>query len=58
MTSEKTVCGTTKQDIANDQGNVRFLCPKCGDYEIVRSRHAREIVAKYVCPKCGFEGPN
>lgn len=50
-------CLSTNQKITNDVGAVIFNCPKCG-YEIVRSKKARQIVAKYVCPKCGFEGPN
>jgi len=56
--ADKIICTTTKIDIANDSGNVKFPCPKCGEYEIVRSRKAREIVARYKCPNCGFEGPN
>ena len=55
-TSKK--CLSTNVRIANDTGSVTFKCPKCEDHEIVRSTHARQIVAKYTCPKCGFVGPN
>lgn len=44
--------------IANDDGSVMFPCPKCGETQIVRSKHSRQIVTKYVCNECGFEGPN
>ncbi|MCF7866110.1 zinc finger domain-containing protein [Candidatus Woesearchaeota archaeon] len=51
-------CSATNARITNDKGSVTFKCPKCSDYEIVRSKHARQIVGKYTCPKCGFTGPN
>jgi len=51
-------CLAMNTNIANDTGSVSFQCPKCKGYEIVRSKHARQIVAKYECPKCGFTGPN
>ncbi len=54
----KKKCISTNIRITNDQGSTTFLCPSCGKHEIVRSRHAREIVAKYTCPQCGFTGPN
>ncbi|MDP3699039.1 MAG: zinc finger domain-containing protein [Nanoarchaeota archaeon] len=52
------VCISTKKRIDNDEGSVTFLCPKCGDYEIVRSSFARVNGLKYTCPKCEFTGPN
>jgi len=52
------VCQATKQRITNESGSVRFKCPQCGKYEIIRSLRARQIAAKYTCPECGFEGPN
>jgi Zn-ribbon RNA-binding protein len=55
---DKKKCLAMNVRITNDAGSVMFKCPKCNDYEIVRSKHAREIVAKYTCPKCGFVGPN
>lgn len=51
-------CLATNVRITNDKGAVVFKCPNCKDYEIVRSKNARQIVAKYTCPKCGFVGPN
>lgn len=44
--------------VANDDGSVMFPCPQCGEEAVVRSKHSRQIVTKYVCSKCGFEGPN
>jgi len=41
-----------------ETGSVTFKCPKCGKSTIVRSKHDRQIAAKYVCSECGFEGPN
>jgi Zn-ribbon RNA-binding protein len=57
-TMEEKICLSTKRKVANDSGSVSFKCPKCLDYEIVRSTHARSNAIKYTCPKCGFEGPN
>lgn len=57
MQTEKR-CISTNERLTNSVGSVVFKCPNCADYEIIRSKKAREIVAKYVCPKCGFEGPN
>jgi predicted RNA-binding Zn-ribbon protein involved in translation (DUF1610 family) len=39
-------------------GTVRFLCPQCNEFEIIRIPQARKMAAKYTCPKCGFTGPN
>jgi len=52
---KSTATGAT---VANDKGSVSFLCPQCGQQEIVRSRNERENVVKYTCSKCGFTGPN
>jgi len=48
-------CGTS---IVNDIGAVKFLCPNCGKYPIIRCSKCRKIVTKYKCPGCEFEGPN
>jgi len=56
--AEKLVCSSCKKQIANEPGNVKFMCPNCGKFQIVRCRHCRKIAAKYKCPECGFEGPN
>jgi len=55
---EVLVCSATKQRITNETGSVRFQCPQCGKKEIIRSKKARQIAAKYTCPGCAFEGPN
>lgn len=55
MINKCVSCNTT---IANERGSVRFLCPKCGKYEIIRCKNCRQIVAQYTCPGCGFTGPN
>jgi len=44
--------------MTNEFGSVTFLCPKCGKYEIKRTKNERQIVRKYTCPGCGFTGPN
>ena len=44
--------------VANDDGSVQFPCPKCGETNIVRSMHSRQIVVQYTCDECGFVGPN
>ena len=51
-------CISTKKRIENDQGSVSFPCPKCADFEIVRSTYARANAIKYSCPNCNFTGPN
>lgn len=34
-----------------------FKCPNCGETDIVRCSHCREIANIYKCKNCGFEGP-
>ncbi len=51
-------CLSMNKRIDNDPGAATFKCPKCSDYEIVRSTFARENAIKYTCPSCGFVGPN
>ncbi|MGM5484278.1 MAG: zinc finger domain-containing protein [Nanobdellota archaeon] len=58
MEVSRMECSSTHTNITNMGGTARFMCPKCGEYEIVRSKRARELAMKYNCPKCGFEGPN
>ena len=55
---EAVKCVSTHARIANEKGSVRFTCPKCGEYEIVRSLLARKNATPYTCPNCGFNGPN
>jgi len=58
MTEKSPVCISCNIKITNDNNSTRFMCPKCGKYEIIRCGHCRSIVAKYSCPECGFTGPN
>ncbi len=51
-------CISSNIRVTNQEGTTRFPCPNCLKYEIIRTGHARKIVAKYICPSCGFEGPN
>ena len=51
-------CSSCNVNTANDAGAVRFLCPNCGKYEIIRCSPCRKNVTKYKCPECQFEGPN
>ncbi|NQU97968.1 RNA-binding protein [Candidatus Woesearchaeota archaeon] len=51
-------CSSCKSSLTNETGSVRFLCPSCSKYEIIRCKNCRQIVAKYTCPGCGFTGPN
>ena len=55
---ESKVCSVTKKPVYNDRGSVKFLCPECGQYEIVRSKDARVNAMKYTCANCNFTGPN
>jgi predicted RNA-binding Zn-ribbon protein involved in translation (DUF1610 family) len=51
-------CVSCNTSIVNDVGSVKFSCPNCGKYTIIRCSKCRKIVTKYKCPGCGFEGPN
>jgi len=51
-------CISCSKRITNVVGSVKFKCPKCSKFEIIRCAHCRKIVAKYKCPECSFEGPN
>ena len=33
-------------------------CPNCGENEIVRCKHCRDLGSKYTCESCKFSGPN
>ncbi|HLC81239.1 MAG TPA: zinc finger domain-containing protein [Candidatus Nanoarchaeia archaeon] len=55
---ENKLCSVTKKPVYNDPGSVTFLCPSCGQHEIVRSKEARVNAMRYNCPGCGFTGPN
>ena len=49
-------CNSCKKEF--DKGGVKFKCPACGKFEIIRCDSCRKLAAKYVCEKCGFSGPN
>jgi Zn-ribbon RNA-binding protein len=51
-------CISCNTSVVNDAGSVRFQCPNCGKYLIIRCSKCRKTVAQYKCPVCGFEGPN
>ncbi|MBU1201401.1 MAG: RNA-binding protein [Nanoarchaeota archaeon] len=51
-------CISCKKSITNESGAAKFKCPNCSEYEVIRCKNCRQIVAKYTCPKCGFTGPN
>ncbi|MFX0060699.1 MAG: zinc finger domain-containing protein [Candidatus Hermodarchaeota archaeon] len=51
-------CTSTNKVITpTDHGTVRFLCPNCGAFKIIRSSKARKFGIRYKCANCGFEGP-
>jgi len=47
-------CGT---DVRAKENWVKFECPNCGEYEILRCSTCKALSNPYKCPKCGFEGP-
>jgi hypothetical protein len=51
-------CNSCKKRITNQSGAVKFACPACGNYDIVRCPHCRTAGVKYSCTGCNFEGPN
>lgn len=52
------VSTSSNKRIANDSGSVKFTCPNCGKFEIIRGLQERKKATKYTCPECGFTGPN
>ncbi|HDN83482.1 MAG TPA: DUF1610 domain-containing protein [Candidatus Altiarchaeales archaeon] len=48
-------CTSCKREVY--KGYVEFKCPNCGEIQIVRCPHCRDIGVKYTCEKCGFTGP-
>lgn len=51
-------CLSCHTSVVNEVGAVKFNCPNCGKYQIIRCSKCRKIVTRYKCPLCGFEGPN
>ncbi|WP_211206247.1 zinc finger domain-containing protein [Fervidicoccus fontis] len=49
-----TSCGKT---VSPEEKPTIFLCPNCGQVEIVRCSKCKKQGVKYKCPVCGFEGP-
>jgi len=58
MAKSELNCISCKRKITNLKGSAKFMCPKCGKYELIRCLHCREIAARYTCPECKFSGPN
>ncbi|MCK4521598.1 MAG: RNA-binding protein [Nanoarchaeota archaeon] len=56
--TEELVCISCKKKITNMAGTVRFMCPGCLKYKIIRCKNCREKAVKYKCPSCNFVGPN
>jgi predicted RNA-binding Zn-ribbon protein involved in translation (DUF1610 family) len=51
-------CSSSKKPVSpDDVGTVRFLCPNCGNFTIVRSSQSRSLGNPYLCHNCGFKGP-
>ncbi|MDD5253838.1 MAG: zinc finger domain-containing protein [Candidatus Nanoarchaeia archaeon] len=55
---KKLHCTSCKKEIINDIGSSKFMCPNCGEVEIIRCSECRKIGARYKCHSCNFEGPN
>jgi len=51
-------CNSCNIELTNIVGSTRFKCPNCGENEIVRCKHCRELGSKYTCEHCKFSGPN
>jgi predicted RNA-binding Zn-ribbon protein involved in translation (DUF1610 family) len=53
----KYKCTSCHAEIAPREHAARFLCPNCGDVELVRCEKCRKLSNPYKCEKCGYEGP-
>ncbi|MBT4540911.1 RNA-binding protein [Candidatus Woesearchaeota archaeon] len=58
MEEKQVKCNSCNKSITNDGGSVRFKCPSCSKYELVRCKACRVNIVRYKCAECGFEGPN
>ncbi|MBS3159934.1 DUF1610 domain-containing protein [Candidatus Woesearchaeota archaeon] len=56
MKEEK--CISCNIRILNQKGTVKFRCPQCGQFDIIRCPSCRKSAIKYKCPNCSFVGPN
>ncbi len=54
---EGLYCTSCGRRVTYERGVVKFPCPNCGEYIIVRCRICRKQANEYVCPNCGFVGP-
>jgi Zn-ribbon RNA-binding protein len=55
---KKLACSSCKKEVTNDKSSTIFKCPKCGNSDIIRCKHCKEIATRYNCNKCDFSGPN
>ncbi|ABR56961.1 zinc finger domain-containing protein [Methanococcus aeolicus] len=53
----KYKCTSCHAEIAPREHAARFLCPNCGEVELVRCEKCRKLSNPYKCGKCGYEGP-
>ncbi len=58
LTGKGERCISCNTSVVNERGAVKFNCPNCGKYQIIRCENCRRIVTKYECPLCHFIGPN
>ena len=56
--ANELACTSCNVRITNLTGSVKFNCPKCNKFQIVRCTHCRKVISPYVCPSCNFKGPN
>jgi hypothetical protein len=49
-------CTSCNVDVLARPNYVRFPCPSCGKFEIVRCSRCKSLSIPYKC-KCGFVGP-
>jgi hypothetical protein len=50
-------CTTCGINVIGEEGWVKFFCPECGEFLIVRCSRCKRLSNSYKCEKCGFEGP-
>ena len=51
-------CNSCNIELTNIFGSTSFKCPACGENEIIRCKHCRDLGSKYTCESCKFSGPN
>jgi len=50
-------CSICNVDVLARENFVRFMCPNCGETEIIRCYNCKVLSNKYKCDKCNFVGP-